>query len=140
MRAIFDTCILVDYLNGVDAAKEVLDRADEAWISVITWMEIMNGADSKDERRVVREFLNSFHVQPLTRGIAREAIKVREKLDAGMAEATIVATARHLSCELVTWYPNPMGSGGSSLPEHYDPSFDSKKKRPSNTPRAKKKS
>ena len=128
MRAIFDTCILVDYLNGVSAAKKVLDRADEVWISVITWMEIMNGAETEEEQRVVTEFLNSFYVQPLTQDIAREAVKVRGKLDVGMAEATIIATARHLKCELVTWYPNPVGSGGDALPEEYRRSHNTTKK------------
>jgi predicted nucleic acid-binding protein len=110
MRAIFDTCILIDYLKGVDTAREVVDRAEEGWISIVTWLEIMAGAESGEERETVEAFLNSFNVQPLTRSIARQAVAVSEQLECGMAEAAIIATARVLEGELITWYPNPMGS------------------------------
>ena len=42
---LFDTNILIDYLNGIPQAREVLTEyhANPA-ISAITWMEVMVGA------------------------------------------------------------------------------------------------
>ena len=43
MRALFDTNILIDYLNGVDAAKTELARYERPAISVISWIEVLAG-------------------------------------------------------------------------------------------------
>lgn len=44
VNVLFDTTILIDYLNGIsDAAKEI-GRYREKAISPITWMEVMAGA------------------------------------------------------------------------------------------------
>ncbi len=105
MRAVFDTCILVDYLRGLESAREALDRVDEPWISILTWMEILSNTNDKEEREVLREFLESFRVHPLTQEIAAEAVRVRSSSSADLPEAIVLATARLLDCELITWYP-----------------------------------
>ena len=44
-RALFDTNILIDYLNGIPQAKDVLTEYHiNPAISAITWMEVMVGA------------------------------------------------------------------------------------------------
>lgn len=41
-RALFDTNILIDYLNGIPQAKDVLTEYHiNPAISAITWMEVM---------------------------------------------------------------------------------------------------
>ncbi|WP_308167144.1 MULTISPECIES: hypothetical protein [Symbiopectobacterium] len=43
--ALFDTQILIDYLNGIAQANDILDKFNhKPAISVITWMEVMVGA------------------------------------------------------------------------------------------------
>ena len=49
MRALFDTCILIDYLRGLAPARAELDRFPEAAISIVTWMEVMVGAPEGTE-------------------------------------------------------------------------------------------
>jgi predicted nucleic acid-binding protein len=44
MKAVFDTNILVDYLNGFPQAAEELNRYSQRLISQITWMEVLQGA------------------------------------------------------------------------------------------------
>lgn len=44
MKALFDTNILIDYLNGIAAAKKELDLYESRAISIVTWMEVMSGA------------------------------------------------------------------------------------------------
>jgi len=41
MSVLFDTCILIDYLNAVAAARDELALHREKYISVITWMEVL---------------------------------------------------------------------------------------------------
>ena len=43
MKAVFDTNVLIDYLKGVDAAREDFDRYAQRLISVVTWMEVLVG-------------------------------------------------------------------------------------------------
>ena len=44
VKALFDTNILVDYLNAVPKARTELQRYPEKAISIISWMEVMVGA------------------------------------------------------------------------------------------------
>ena len=56
VSALFDTIILIDYLNGIEQAKAELDRYSDKAISLISWMEVMVGATPETEV-ILREFL-----------------------------------------------------------------------------------
>jgi predicted nucleic acid-binding protein len=43
---LFDSNILLDYLNGDEQAKHEFDRINVLAISQITWMEVMVGSDT----------------------------------------------------------------------------------------------
>ena len=43
VKALFDTCILIDYLNGIQSAKDEIELFKDKAISTITWMEVMVG-------------------------------------------------------------------------------------------------
>jgi predicted nucleic acid-binding protein len=45
VKALFDTNILVDYLNAVPEARTEFQRYTEKAISIVTWLEVMVGAD-----------------------------------------------------------------------------------------------
>ena len=59
MRALFDTNILVDYLNGSGEARQELARHERKAISVITWAEVLVGAKDMNEEQSIRGFLSS---------------------------------------------------------------------------------
>jgi predicted nucleic acid-binding protein len=61
VKALFDTNILIDYLNGVGAAKKELARYEYRAISAITWMEVLVGA-SGEEDAAIRAWLDTFDV------------------------------------------------------------------------------
>jgi predicted nucleic acid-binding protein len=44
VKALFDTNILIDYLNAVPEARDELLRYEQQAISIITWMEVLIGA------------------------------------------------------------------------------------------------
>jgi predicted nucleic acid-binding protein len=102
MKAVFDTNILVDYLNGISAASHELDHYEEIAISIVTWMEVLAGADDAEEEAVMREFLSRFKIQPLEKTVAERAIKIRRQHKLKLPDAIIWATAKELGRILVT--------------------------------------
>jgi predicted nucleic acid-binding protein len=102
MKAVFDTNILVDYLNGITAASRELEHYEEIAISIVTWMEVLAGADDAEEEAITREFLSRFKVQPLEKAVAERAIKIRRQHKLKLPDAIIWATAKELGRILVT--------------------------------------
>jgi predicted nucleic acid-binding protein len=102
VKAVFDTNILVDYLKGVRAAKEELERYRVRQISIITFIEVMVGAKNAAEERAIRGFLGTFEVLELSAEIAQEAISIRKELRLKIPDAIVYATARTQGCILVT--------------------------------------
>jgi predicted nucleic acid-binding protein len=70
--ALFDTNILIDHLNAVPQAREEIERFNSRAVSVITWMEVMVGADA-DLIDPTRRFLEGFKVIALDDEIANRA-------------------------------------------------------------------
>ena len=62
MKALLDTNILIDYLNGVEDARMEVGRHRERYISLVTWMEVLAGAHNEEEEDVIEMFLRDFQV------------------------------------------------------------------------------
>ena len=102
MKPVFDTNILIDYLTGIDAAKEELARYPRSRISIITWMEVMVGASGESEESSVRQFLNSFETVPLDNNVAEAAVQLRRQYGLKLPDTLIWATARTSESLLIT--------------------------------------
>lgn len=102
MKALFDSNILIDYLNGVEAAKAEIERHSDRLISAVTWMEVLAGVRSDEEEDVVEMFLREFKVVDITRRVAREAILLRRGARLKLLDALVWASARSESAVLVT--------------------------------------
>ena len=102
VNAVFDTNILIDYLGGVDAARDEMRRYRQRLISIVTWMEVLIGARSDDETDVIEMFLRDFRVVEVTRPVARDAIDLRRAHRIRLPDALIWASARAESALLVT--------------------------------------
>ncbi len=102
MKALFDTNILIDYLNGRDAAREEVERHADRLVSIVTWMEVLAGARSDEEEDVIELFLRDFQLVALTRPIARTAVSIRRAEKIRLPDAIIWASARAESALLVT--------------------------------------
>ena len=101
VKALFDTNILVDYLNAVPEARTEFQRYTEKAISIITWMEVMVGADG-DLETPTRNFLNSFDVVPVGERIAERAVGLRRSHRIKLPDAIMWATAQVHAMLLVT--------------------------------------
>jgi predicted nucleic acid-binding protein len=102
MKAVVDTNILIDYLSGVQKAKQELDAFEDLYISLITWMEILVGAGEGKEESEIREFLRRFRVHPVDEGVAERAVDIRRRENIRLPDAIIWATAQQLGILLVT--------------------------------------
>ena len=123
MKLLFDTNILIDYLNGIDAARQEIERTRERCISIITWMELLAGAHDDAEEDVIDMFLRDFRVVDLSRRIAREAMALRRAHGMRLPDAMIWASARAESAMLVTRNTKdfPDTEVGIRVPYHLTP-------------------
>jgi predicted nucleic acid-binding protein len=101
VKALFDTNILVDYLNAVPEARTELQRYTEKAVSIITWMEVMVGADH-DLEAATRSFLSRFDVVAVDEQIAERAVSLRRSHRIKLPDAVIWATAQVHALLLVT--------------------------------------
>lgn len=93
VMALFDTNILIDYLNGIDLAKAEINRYSDKAISVVTWMEVLVGATAKTEG-VIRGFLNDFQSLPVDNQVSELAVLIRKKYKVKLPDAIVWATAQ----------------------------------------------
>lgn len=102
VKALFDTNILIDYLNGSAAARSELDRYRERLISTITWMEVLAGARTEAEEDVIEMFLRDFTLVEVSRPVARAAVALRREHRLRLPDAVIWASAQHESALLIS--------------------------------------
>lgn len=101
VKALFDTNILIDYLNGITQAKVELARYSDKAISLITWMEVLVGATPETEGKI-RGFLNGFQSLPIDEQVSDLAVAIRQKHRIKLPDAIVWATAQVNSRILVT--------------------------------------
>jgi len=101
VKPLFDSCILIDYLQGVPEAREELRRYDESAISIVTWMEVMVGADASVEA-ATRAFLAAFEIIGIDAEIAERAVILQRGSRIRLPDAFIKATADVAGALLVT--------------------------------------
>ncbi len=105
MKALFDSNILIDYLNGFPQAKKEIERYSNKLISTITWMEVLVGV-SKDDELVVRRFLSQFQQISVTPEVSEKAVDIRReslrKSGIRLPDAIIQASAETENALLIT--------------------------------------
>lgn len=103
MKVVFDSCIIIDYLNGVVDAKEEIESLDKQHrcISTLSWIEVMVGVDDAYSDTVV-DFLTSFTILPVNSDVAIASVKIRKLRKIKLPDAIIEATAIANNALLVT--------------------------------------
>jgi predicted nucleic acid-binding protein len=99
----FDSNVLIDWLNGVEAAGRELRSADVRIVSIMTWIEVLAGARSDAEARGARKlFREDFRVVPVDSAIAERVLMLRRDRRLKLIDATIHATALEAGVQLST--------------------------------------
>ncbi|MCU7834418.1 MAG: type II toxin-antitoxin system VapC family toxin [gamma proteobacterium symbiont of Taylorina sp.] len=102
VKALFDTNILIDYLNGIDLAEQELLLYESISISVITWMEVMAGTNEKTEAKT-RDWLKTmFNIISLDEAISDQSVVIRKSYKIKLPDAIIYATAQQQECLLIS--------------------------------------
>ena len=105
---LFDTDVLIWVLRGNAKAARAVDRAAARAVSVVTYMELLQGARDKAEVRAVKAFLAdlAFAMLPVTDNIGHRASIYMEEyglsVGMGLADALIAATAVEAHLPLLT--------------------------------------
>ena len=96
---IFDTDIFIWAQRGNEKAAKLMEKADDKFLSIQTYMELLQCAKDKIQHKYIKDFLSSFGfmVLPLTENIGhRASIYIEEyTLSSGLrlGDAIIAATA-----------------------------------------------
>ena len=101
VKALFDTNILIDYLNGVQDAKAELALYQDKAISIITWMEVQVGTEPQEQAKV-DNFLSGFTILPLDAPVSVRAVALRKQTNIKLPDAIIWASAQVGNRLLVT--------------------------------------
>lgn len=105
---LFDTDILIWILRGNTKAAKVISEYTDRSISIVTYMELIQGAKNKQEVRMIKHFISDCNLQliSLTENIGHRASIYMEEynLKNGMslADALIAATATENLSRLCT--------------------------------------
>jgi predicted nucleic acid-binding protein len=104
----FDTDVLIWVLRGNQAAADLLDGQAERAVSIVSVMELQQGARSRQESKSIRHFLqnNNFRVIAINESISHLAATLMEDHaltnGLGLADALTAATARENGIVLAT--------------------------------------
>jgi predicted nucleic acid-binding protein len=96
---IFDTDILIWVQRGNRNAASLIDNAEDRYLSIQSYMELLQGAKNKLQHKNVKDFISDFgfSVLPLSENIGHRALIYVEEyaLSSGMraGDAIIAATA-----------------------------------------------
>ena len=102
LTAVFDSDILIDFLQGHEAARDAIRQVELPRASIITWMEVMVGARRVGGETAADQLFQAVPVVPLDEAIASRAIDLRISQRLKLPDAIVLATARELSAILVT--------------------------------------
>jgi len=102
MKAVIDSDILIDYLQGDARAAAEIGRYDTLLYSVVSWMEVMCGAGTAQEEESARGLFGSMEMVDLSAVIALKAVEARKKHRLKLPDAIIWATADNEGCLLVS--------------------------------------
>jgi hypothetical protein len=105
---IFDTDIFIWVQRGNKKAARLIDRSEERYLSVYSYMELLQAAKNKEQHRYINDFLSSFGfvALPLSESIGHRALIYLEEytLSHGLraGDAIIAATAAENHITLVS--------------------------------------
>lgn len=102
VKAVIDSDVLIDYLQGVTAAREELARYGRPCCSIISFMELLVGARTAAERQAAEALLASLARIELSERVARRAVDLGQDLRLKLPDAIVLASAETEGCILVT--------------------------------------
>lgn len=102
MKYLLDSVILIDHLNGVEAATNLIrHQGRDLAISAITRAEVLAGLDDEGAA-LTAALLDQFAFLPMDAAVADEAARIRRRTRLRLPDAVQVATALRHDLKLMT--------------------------------------
>jgi predicted nucleic acid-binding protein len=102
VKAVFDTNILIDLLNGVVEANNEVGRYSQVAISRVSWIEVLTGVRDEEDQNRVENLLAFFEMIELDEAVSRRAIELRRQHRLKVPDAIVFASAKLGDSVLVT--------------------------------------
>jgi predicted nucleic acid-binding protein len=102
MKAVIDSDVLIDFLQGLPQARHELACYRQPCYSIISFMELHCGARNQAEHEAVDGLLRGLSRVELSEEVARRAVKLRMTLGLKLPDAVVLASAEVQGCLLVT--------------------------------------
>ncbi len=105
---IYDTDILIWVQRGNEKAAKLLEKDEDKYLSIQSYMELLQGARNKTHHKYVKDFICEFEltILPLTENIGHRALIYVEEYallsNTRAGDAVIAATAVENNMTLVT--------------------------------------
>jgi predicted nucleic acid-binding protein len=96
---LFDTDIFIWIQRGNKKAAILIDETDQRYLSIQTYMELLQGAKNKNQHKYTKNFISDYNfiVLPLTENIGHRALIYVEEYtltsNLGSGDAIVAATA-----------------------------------------------
>jgi predicted nucleic acid-binding protein len=102
MKAVFDTNILIDFLNGSKKAANEIKLHKHKMISIVTYIELLSWISEGQDEQLIKEFIREFRIINMNINIADNAASIRRDFNMKLPDAVIYASAKEHSARLVT--------------------------------------
>jgi predicted nucleic acid-binding protein len=105
---LFDTDIIIWIQRGNKKAARLVDKDEDRYISIITYMELLQNTQNKSQQLVIKKFLSDFDftILPLSENIGHRASIYIEEYSLGHGissdDALIAATAIENTQKLIS--------------------------------------
>ena len=102
-KVTLDSNIIVYLSKGQLKIEKILERYDQFYISIITYMEVMGYQfPGNEEKKIIKELLENFKIIYINSEIAESVISIRQQHKIKLPDAIILATAKFMRCDLMT--------------------------------------
>lgn len=115
MKAVFDTNIVIDLLNGILEANKEVGRYSQVAISRISWIEVLTGVRDHEDQTQVESLLAYFEMIELDEAVARRSIELRKQYRLKVPDAIVFASAKVRERVLVTRDLDDFPAGDPSI-------------------------
>jgi predicted nucleic acid-binding protein len=102
-KVLLDTNIIIDVSKGILSQEEIFKDYEKFYTSVITCVEALGYQfTDEEEKELILEIIRQVEVVDINQTITQIAIAYKQRRKIQLADALILATAKHIDADLLT--------------------------------------
>jgi len=109
-KFIVDTDVCIDFLKGQEYALSIIQELlinENAYLSILTYYELLKGAYTKKQQKAVEDFVNGFEILNIDREISKIGAKFyrnyrKKGITLSTVDTLIMATAKKYGLKIIT--------------------------------------